>query len=551
MGRVLAVVLGMVILVYCASRFSPDSYIFRDGSFYELTNYGIAENFSLEQYELQPRSWYEERLGWNRNVSAGWSNVALGEDGSWYPKHSWLMPALSTPFYLSMGKIGLLVFNVLAVFMMLLFAFRIGARLAGAWPAALMVAAFYLPSMALDKLTYCYAHDVMTSAFFLGAIDLIMGGRHRVGGLLAGFAIWGRPYNVLVLLPFLLLFVFPKRRWRPLGEALAFAAIPLTIFAAANTAMFGAPWELSYNHVLITENYEMVTEDHALHLNKDFWEGLGDHLWGSASGPWGATGLFRAFPAAILLIPGAVILWRRRWWLGTAFTGSLVINLALLARWEWADPRRLMAVTLLHAGVAALALRSTAAPETEPPPQRRIRWRHFFGAVALLLAISGGWRAIDSATSEERLADRLRTARVALGNFPCDFYNPTLDAWECSRHDKKRDWFTGLVPRYGDKAPDVPEGTLRMTAHSRRTRTFELPEPPPNLDALRVKLAGRSKPTRLVIYVGEDKVHDAYVPLGDDWTRIELPPFEGRSLRLSLHAPKNASQGSMIFVVDG
>ena len=69
-----ALVSALAALLHCASLYAPSTWIQRDGRSYVNVNQTITEG-TLEQPFA--RSWYDERLGWNTNLDAGWSNVAM------------------------------------------------------------------------------------------------------------------------------------------------------------------------------------------------------------------------------------------------------------------------------------------------------------------------------------------------------------------------------------------------------------------------------------------------------------------------------------------
>ena len=81
--RHLAIAVGLLALVGAltevAAHYRPHSFILRDGRFYTNTMATLTDSLSLEQ--PYARSWYGGDLGWNRNLDAGWSNIALGRNG--------------------------------------------------------------------------------------------------------------------------------------------------------------------------------------------------------------------------------------------------------------------------------------------------------------------------------------------------------------------------------------------------------------------------------------------------------------------------------------
>ena len=157
----LIVFLGLALYIgaVCYKAYTPHTFIFRDGSFYAQVNRSIAEGFTLRQEAVQPSSWYDGSLPWYRNIDDAWSNVSVGVNGEWYPKHSYLMPVFSTPLFILFGPPGLLLFNALALVLALFSGYLLAARYAG--PTASAVAALMIgTSPLISFLAYSYSHDV-------------------------------------------------------------------------------------------------------------------------------------------------------------------------------------------------------------------------------------------------------------------------------------------------------------------------------------------------------------------------------------------------------
>jgi hypothetical protein len=78
------------------ARFEPNTWLYRDGRFFVNVNENLVENGSLE--DPFAHSWYDGKQGWNFDLPASFSNVALGDDGEYWHFRPWIMPVLSTPF---------------------------------------------------------------------------------------------------------------------------------------------------------------------------------------------------------------------------------------------------------------------------------------------------------------------------------------------------------------------------------------------------------------------------------------------------------------------
>ena len=79
-AAVLLTALLSAIISISAQR-EPNKWLHNDGSFYMNTIRSVLEQGTLRQEGIHPHSWYEMDLGWNRNVDAAWSNIALGRLG--------------------------------------------------------------------------------------------------------------------------------------------------------------------------------------------------------------------------------------------------------------------------------------------------------------------------------------------------------------------------------------------------------------------------------------------------------------------------------------
>ena len=160
--RHVGITLGLLALVgACAfawASYVPHTFILRDGRFYTNTAATLTESLSLEQ--PYARSWYSGTLGWNYNLDAGWSNIALGRNGEHLPKHPLLLPVLSAPFFFALGLPGQLLFNLLTFFVIGGCAFGIARRYVDEQDeAAAAIAALALP-LGTSILSYAYDYHV-------------------------------------------------------------------------------------------------------------------------------------------------------------------------------------------------------------------------------------------------------------------------------------------------------------------------------------------------------------------------------------------------------
>ncbi len=473
---VAAVLVALAVGAAIGARYEPNSFLHGDGAFYALTNQGILDG-TIDQSELQPRSWFEEDLGWNRDLDQAWSNVALGADGEYFPKHPLPMPLLATPLFWLFGYAGLLLFNALGLGALLWLSWRFACRWARP-PVALaaVVAVSALPLM--TRSAYAYSNDVFYAALVLAGLEGWVRGRFRVSGAAFGLAMWAKPTNIVFGLP-LGLWLIWKRRWREAAWMAGSAAVPLTLMLIANALMFGSPFTTAYDRILVMEGGQATLDSVSTAFNQSLLDGVW-HIVGEDDGLWeqanllllglvGAALVVRRAPLAVGLLAAWTLAWLLfyglydyrygRFFLPLAglYVAPLAVLIDQLAEGLTAAPRRLVVVA---GGTGAALL-----------------------AVAALLALTrggGDWRAAEHVT--EAHVERVETRRAR--PIPCDYFNPNHERWECARVERAkwerwgrsirggcllegevRDWLWLHVPERASKRitwDDVPPGDLRI-----------------------------------------------------------------------------------------
>jgi hypothetical protein len=386
------------------ARWEPNTWINRDGRFYTNVNATLVESASFEQSEFCA-SWYDGEQGWNRNLDASWSNVALGREGRRYPKHPVLLPLLSTPLFWAFGVFGNLLFNLLAFALAGVFAFELARRYAPPLPSALAATAFLLATGIRDY-AYDYHVDVLLLALFLAGVVALGRGRGALGGVLLAACVTLKP-TVLLWVPALALFVEPRvrrtavvtldaratpnaaravdashdttrthdgtrandtaptrdaasaatpglerTRTKVLLRAVLGGAVVLALFALANTIFFGRPWWAGYNRVLVVVAGEAQVADVSGSFDVAWDRGLSD-LW---SGP---LGIRDRLTLALYSLPALALLWRRPR-LVVAALYAIVTGIVLFARYRWYADRFLWPAFALV--VPALAVLIARAP---------------------------------------------------------------------------------------------------------------------------------------------------------------------------------------------
>lgn len=395
-------------LAEVAVRYVPHTWIQRDGRFYTNVNTTLTEKLSLDQGEFCA-SWYEGKLGWNRNLDAGWSNVARGRNGEHLPKHPILLPLLSTPLFWAFGLHGTLIFNVLMFGAIALGAFALARRYSSVHAAALAALALPLATGVRDH-AYDYHVDVLMLALFACGMALMHARRGIWAGILIGATVVLRP-TALLWVPSLAVMLAAERDWRTLRFALFGGAIPLALFAASNAWLYGMPWWSGYNRVIVVVDGEAQIADVSNAFSVPFEQGF-ETLW---SGPYGVRHRLTFMAAAL---PGLLFLLRRKPGYVVAATLGVIASVLVFASYRWYGDRFLWPSCALL--VPALAVTFDAFGRLV---RRRPEWRApvvaALGAVALVAlhkAFAGPLEAHLAAGTVSELARHLAVfAALAFG----------------------------------------------------------------------------------------------------------------------------------------
>ncbi len=455
------VLCGLAILVAttCLRSYQPYTFLFRDGSFYAQTNRSITRGLTLRQEEVQPRSWYDGSLPWYRNLDVAWSNVSVGSGGEWYPKHSVLMPIVSTPFFIAFGVDGLLVFNALAMVLALFLGYRLAARFSP--PEAATIVVFLVSACPLvPYLTYAYSHDVFYAALAAGGCEALASRRPGLAGFLLGLAVVAKVTNILVAAPVTLALVGRDRR--SLGRAIAFGTIPLAAFAVANWLMYGSPFVTSYHRILTVRDGTPSVETYDV-FGTPLDQGLRRFFTRSAEGE---LAQMAALPFAAYV--GLPFLFQRARAVAIALAVSLAAFLVAFAKYRYGGARFFMPWLVLSVapGAALLAaLVRGGAPLRDLPSRWSRRTRRAVASAAgtaLLVWVGLAWWASRAGPTLSAAAD-VERLDVRLDSIPCDYFNMTHQKWECSHLDPGGKYLVGLA--LGDECPGMGGPALVVPSH--------------------------------------------------------------------------------------
>jgi hypothetical protein len=441
-----------------ARRYEPNSWLFADGAFYFTTLRALTEHGRLEQKDLQPASWYERDLGWNRRLGDDWSNVALGREGRWYPKHPILLPLLSVPLYALLGTPGTLATNVLLNLAFVLLVFLLARRVA---PPPLAAAAAVLTAAMpfVQAMSYSFSNDLLGAVLVLGAFEAALGGRLGLAGVLGGLALWSRLTNV-AFVPGLLLVALDAGGWRAAQRAVGFALAPLAIFGGLNTWQFGVPWTTSYQNVLVRENGVAQVASHARLFTIPFVQGLRRIVLGD-------DGAFASFPPLAFGLAGVLPLaLRRGWQLALAFALFALLPALVFAKYAWYRAHFLYPVYGLSAvGLAALGAWAARRPPVGELREEWARPRWTLPFFLLILLAGGGALRIAARPDPTLLSARVAHARVLLDELACDYWNPQNERWECASWDKGGWMMTGAIVGRAPTVRGEPRRGIWLHAH--------------------------------------------------------------------------------------
>ncbi len=410
-----------------AARWEPNKWLHGDGAFYMNIARGLIENHSLRQETLHPRTWFEADLGWNRDVDAAFSNIALGRNGEWWPKHPILMPLCAAPFIWAFGPVGSLIFQVLGFILIALFAYRVAACFAPR-PCALAAAAIFVTAPRVASFVWGFNNDVFFTALLLASVDSALRRKSVAAGLCLGLAIFAKPTNALYAPAILLIFLL-RRDARLALKMCAAAAVPVLAFAALNAWLYGAPWKTGYDSILVRVAGQLTIHSH----RADFAFTLDGLRTGLDNVFFGARhGFARNFPLFFVALAGLIALAIRRPREALCLGWMLLIPVAFHAPFAWYRLDFSLPQMALGAAPVAMLISPKGQPFEEPFQARQIRWVPLFAFVlAIVLGVSGGVRRL-VADDSDVFWRGMAQAKVLRGKVHCDYFNNQLERWECS-----------------------------------------------------------------------------------------------------------------------
>ncbi len=448
----------------------PNKWLIGDGAFYLNEANSILQHGSLRQEAIHPHSWYDKDMGWNVNVDAAFSNIALGRHGEWWPKHPYLMPLVAVPFVWAYGPIGSLACHFLCYALIAMLAYRIAARLAS--PAAALAAACAL--VATPWFAHCawgFNNDVFYTVILLAAIEAALADRPHMSGLLFGVGVFAKATNALYG-PALLGIFLLRKDWRGALRFLLWGAGPVLLYLGLNWYMYTSPFKTGYDRILVRVAGKTTTHSHATDFHfANMHQGLKNVLLGG-DGIWPHVPLF--FPALL----GLPLLLLRRWREAVLFLWCLAVPILFHATYTWYRlefnlPQLALAVTPL-----AVLLTPVAPASKNATPSPRPWLLRLCLLLAIVLTATGVGRRLWQ-RQPSYLWSHLPQATVMLGDIPCDYFNNMVERFECSHFDTDDNQLTGRVLdvplRYQDKPEQMVLLTPNYTAKERRLAYRDVP----------------------------------------------------------------------------
>ena len=515
-------------------KYEPYTWLLGDGSFYVNINQTILQKGGLDQHGVHPASWYNLKLGWNQNLAEDWSNIALGREGKWYPKHNFLMPLVSTPFYALGGRTGVLVFNVLQLILLAWLAGRLAAHFAGDWAGAI-AAMLMLSTTYWLKYAYNYSNDLFYTNLVIGGALAFFRGHLATGGVLLGLSFWCKITNALFLPPFALI-LLSKRDWRGFVRFTGAACLPVMGFACANWYQFGSPIVTSYQRILIVKDGNIAVGSAADLFKTPFKDGLKD-IFTSGSG------LFKTSPLAFVGLLGFVAFFRRN---GRAAAGIFVMiaaNVLLFVKYDFYEDRFLFPAFAF--AVVPMACWFSAWSGAPGWLMRGFRAVFYAGetdairplrvgvtAVVALIAALGVWWLPRLQAAPLDLHGQIDRAQVFLGDIPCDYFNNLRDGWECSHYDDPSE-ITGRHTFWQNKFSGEEKPVVWMHPQIGRSRRIML-----NSVNFRQRLlfsagltdASSNSPVFVKLRVDGQEIATLSLDRAGQWQQLDLPTKSTKAL---------------------
>jgi len=275
-----------------------------------------------------------------------------------------------------------------------------------------------------------------------------------------------------------------RRTWT---RGLVGASIPIALYAAANTWMYGAPWRTSYHAILTVKDGVQQVVSYSGAFDLPLAQGLRRFTLPS---PEGEVWQMAAIP--VVGYAGVLLLALRRPRLAAGLAVAFAAFVIGFGKYRYGGARFFMPwLALAPIPMAALvdgAGRFLLGVRGGWRLLRRSRW----GVAAVVLVIAGHVAGFGTAwilragkpAGTPSMARDVESLQVRVGDVPCDYLNMAHWKWECSGIDRSGDWYAGRAlarqcrglgvpalrvppgvngkPRRVEWRPDVPLAAVRV-----------------------------------------------------------------------------------------
>jgi hypothetical protein len=310
------------------AAFESGGYLFGDGAFYAAAADSLLRDGDLDLFNqcFPGKASLAEVLPDLEGNHSG--EFGLTTDGRLTLKQSPVLSLAAVPFYLLFGWPGFLLFNLVALNLLLAGM----VQLAGDTSAARIVVLLGFVTTPLWRYSFNFSPDLFLCALLVGTLLAARSNRPVLCGVLAGLAVSTKIYIAALMLPVPLIVWAAAEgcRWTALVRCVVGGIIGLAPGLAFNAWLFGAPWATGYEHQLLVRGGQVMLADHTSRFTVPPLTGLRNLLFDADVGLWPTATLWFVWPVAAL-----VLLTRRtgRIWV-FAVAGVIVMNLAVFACYD-------------------------------------------------------------------------------------------------------------------------------------------------------------------------------------------------------------------------
>ena len=169
-------------------------FLIGDDRYYKAMVVSIINDHDLFLENNIPKEWHFHGL------------LSSGKNKNLVPMHSIMMPILTVPFYYLFGDDGLLLFNLLNSFMILVFIFLINKQFHDSF-ISVTVSSLYCVASIFFAYAYSYSSDVFSTLIFLISVYFVLKHKFFSGVIFLGLSVFAKITNI-IFFPFIFTFIF-------------------------------------------------------------------------------------------------------------------------------------------------------------------------------------------------------------------------------------------------------------------------------------------------------------------------------------------------------